>query len=84
MPNITHDRLRELLTELWLQRAGEAGAPLMTFDESAYLSAMKITHCGELTTAGSELLDTTSSASRQHYIDTGLYLLVGEAEETCK
>jgi hypothetical protein len=29
-------------------------------------------------------IDTTSSASRQHYIDTGRYLLIGEAEETCK
>lgn len=26
-------------------------------------------------------LDTTSSASRQHYIDTGRYLRVGEADE---
>jgi len=25
-------------------------------------------------------IDTSSSASRQHYIDTGRYLLVGEAE----
>ena len=43
----------------------EAGNP--NFDRNRFLHA-----------CGTEL-DTSSSASRQHYIETGKYLLVGEA-----
>jgi hypothetical protein len=67
--NITINRLREAGLIRW--RSGELG--------SGYAGGYTLTEKGQA--VARSLDDTESSASRQHFIDTGAYLTYGDREE---